>query len=118
MNDTSSEQSHVNEVHVVGRLAVAPVSREMPSGDMLVSFRLVVARASTRKVAGVRTPSVDTLDCSVWRADVRRRLGTLQPGDVVEVYGALRRRFWRQGVMAMSRSEIEVSKLRRLTSAA
>ena len=37
-----SPPEHVNEVRLVGRLAVEPSRRELPSGDVLVSFRLVV----------------------------------------------------------------------------
>lgn len=109
--------AHLNEVHLVGRLAVGPSRRELPSGDVLVSFRLVVSRGPARKGARVRAPSVDTLDCAAWRRDVQRSLARLQPGDVVEVHGSLRRRFWRAGPAAVSRSEVEVVRLRRLTAA-
>ena len=110
---------HVNEVRLVGRLAVEPVRKELPSGDPLVSFRLVVERdARARRGASVgsssRSPTVDTLDCSAWRRDVQRTLARAQPGEVLEVTGALRRRFWRTGAGAASRSEVEVLRVRRL----
>ena len=108
---------HVNEVHLVGRLAVEPVHRELPSGDLLVSFRLVVGRPPGRRGGSERAPSVDTLDCAAWRRDVQRSLARLQPGDVVEVHGSLRRRFWRAGAAAVSRSEVEVLKIRRRSAA-
>jgi single-strand DNA-binding protein len=109
--------THLNEVHLVGRLAVEPSRRELPSGDVLMSFRLVVSRGPARKGAPARAPSVDTLDCAAWRRDVQRSLARLQPGDVVEVHGALRRRFWRAGPGAVSRSEVEVVRLRRVAAA-
>lgn len=118
MPDSSdSPPSHVNEVHLVGRLAVEPASRELPSGDLLVSFRLVVSRPPGRRRPTERSPTVDTLDCAAFRRDVQRSLARLQPGDVVEVHGSLRRRFWRAGPAAASRSEVEVLRVRRLVAA-
>lgn len=110
---------HVNEVRLVGRLPVDPVHRTLPSGDELVSFRLVVERAAKgRRTPGTtgttRTPTVDTVDCAAWRRDVQRIVSRAVPGEVLEVSGALRRRFWRTGTGAASRSEVEVSSVRRL----
>ena len=112
-----SAPPHVNEVHLVGRLAVEPARRELPSGDVLVSFRLVVSRPPGRKGQTERSPTVDTLDCSAWRRDVQRSLARLQPGNVIEVHGSLRRRFWRAGTAAASRSEVEVTRVRRVGAA-
>lgn len=118
--------AHANEVLLIGRLAAAPVRRELPSGDPLVSFRLVVERspAALRARRGPstptsRVPTVDTLDCAAWRKDVQRSLTRATPGDVLEVHGSLRRRFWRTGTGtgAASRSEVEVTRVRRLTAA-
>lgn len=107
-----------NEVVLVGRVAAAAEERELPSGDLLVTFRLVVDRPPTPRAAGTRAPTVDTLDCSAWGAGVRRTARALGPGDVVEVHGALRRRFWRSGAGASSRTEVEVGAVRRLVRAA
>lgn len=107
---------HVNEVRLVGRLAAAPVRRELPSGDVLVQFRLVVERSQAGRptqTADRRGPTVDTLDCAAWRKDTQRAITGCRPGDVVEVEGALRRRFWRSPTGAASRSEIETTKVRR-----
>lgn len=114
------DTSHTNEVRLVGRLAVEPVRRELPSGDVLVSFRLVVERGAVRRGAGAsssstRSPTVDTLECAAWRKDVQRSLSRALAGDVLEVQGALRRRFWRTGAGPASRSEVEVTSLRRVT---
>jgi single-strand DNA-binding protein len=112
---------HANQVRLVGRLAVQPVHRELPSGDPLVSFRLVVERdpstvRAARAGGSSRSPTVDTLECSAWRRDVQRTLARTGPGDVLEVQGALRRRFWRTGAGAASRSEVEVVRVRRLAT--
>ena len=119
--DRDAVVGHQNEVRLVGRLAAAPVRRELPSGDVLVQFRLVVERGGTARSArktGRRAPTVDTLECAAWRKDVQRALQRCQPGDVVEVHGALRRRFWRSPGGAASRSEVEAVRLRRLIRAA
>jgi single-strand DNA-binding protein len=66
---------------------------------------------------GVRAPTVDTLDCAAWSAGVRRTARGLHAGDVVEVTGALRKRFWRTGSGPSSRTEVEVRRVRRLSRA-
>jgi single-strand DNA-binding protein len=104
--------SRINEVHLVGRLAAAVVDRQLPSGDTLATFRLVVDRPR-----GAPGPRVDTVDCAAWRGDVRRTIAHWSPGDVVRVEGELRRRFWRAGAAAVSRYEVEVGRARRLARA-
>jgi single-strand DNA-binding protein len=106
-----------NEVVLVGRVSGDPAQRELPSGDSLVSWRVVVDRPPSPRAVpeGVRTPTVDTLDCVAWSAGVRRTAKTLADGDVVAVEGALRRRFWRAAGGASSRTEVEVERVRRLS---
>lgn len=107
----------VNDVHLVGRLAAEPERRELPSGDVLVSFRVVVRRPpAARRRGGGRVPTVDTLDCAAWRADVQRALARMSAGDIIELHGSLRRRFWRAGPAAVSRSEVEVGRIKRLAT--
>lgn len=110
---------HRNEVVLVGRLAVAPEVRTLPSGDQLTSFRLVVARPPhSSRPRGAQPPSrpvsVDALECVSWVVGVRRSVATWAPGDIVEVTGALRRRFWRSAGGAASRCEVEVARARRI----
>lgn len=109
-----------NEVILIGRVSGAPQERELPSGDSLVSWRLVVARPTggRRPPPGVRATTVDTLDCVAWTAGLRRTARGLDDGDVVELQGTLRRRFWRAGAGAASRCEVEAIGLRRLTRGA
>lgn len=106
-----------NEVVLVGRVSGAPEERELPSGDALVTWRVVVDRPSPRRAPppGVRPPTVDTFDCVAWTGPVRRTARGLCDGDVVSVEGALRRRFWRAGAAATSRTEVEVATVRRLS---
>lgn len=105
-----------NEVLLVGRVPAAPEQRALPSGDALVTWRVVVGRPPGRPLPeGVRATTVDTLDCVAWTASTRRAATALLPDDVVEVTGALRRRFWRAGAGAASRCEVEVSTVRRVS---
>lgn len=102
-----------NEVHLVGRLAAAPEDRVLPSGDVLLTWRLVVRRPPERRPDGRRAPSVDTVDCVTRRAAVMRALRRCAAGDALELSGALRRRFWRGPGGPVSRYEVDVAALRR-----
>ncbi|MEO6712519.1 MAG: single-stranded DNA-binding protein [Mycobacteriales bacterium] len=109
---------HRNEVVLVGRLAALADERELPSGDVMVSWRLVVDRPAQPRVEGRRTPTVDALDCVAWRKPICRTALSWQVGDTVEVSGALRRRFWRAPAGPVSRTEVEVIRARRIRKAA
>jgi single-strand DNA-binding protein len=98
--------AHVNEVRLVGRLSADPTDRTLPSGDTLWTFRLVVERDT----AGARRgQQLDTLDCAVWAGRVKRSVPTWSEGDLVEVTGAVRRRFYAAGTAKVSRYQIEVT---------
>jgi single-strand DNA-binding protein len=96
----------VNEVRLVGRLSQDPQARILPSGDQLWTFRVVVARTGPPVQARA---TVDALECAVWSGRCRRTVATWRSGDVVEVTGALRRRFFRTGAGVASRVEVEVA---------
>jgi single-strand DNA-binding protein len=115
---TTTSSAHRNEVLLLGRISGEPAVRLLPSGDEIVSFRLVVERPPRTASDGRREPSVDTLDCAAVAAVVRRRVLGWQSGDVVEVSGALRRRFWRSGPAVLSRCEVQVVRARRVERAA
>jgi single-strand DNA-binding protein len=109
-----------NEVVLVGRIAAKAEQRELPSGDLLTTWRLVVDRGPTKRPMpeGIRPPTVDTLECIAWSKTIQRSAAGWEPGDVVEVEGALRRRFWRVPTGASSRYEVEVAKAKRVAKAA
>ncbi len=107
-----------NEVCLVGRVAAHASERILPSGDALVGWRLVVDRAAATRTHGeTGRATVDTLDCVAFLAGPRRTGLRLAPGDVVQVEGALRRRFWRSPTGAASRCEVEVASVRRISRA-
>jgi single-strand DNA-binding protein len=109
-----------NEVVLVGRLAAQAEDRELPSGDVITSWRLVVDRPPLKGklLDGKRPPTIDTVDCVAWTGAVQRTAAGWRTGDVLSIEGALRRRFWRGPVGASSRYEVEVSKAKRLAKAA
>lgn len=113
----------LNEVRLRGRVSGDPETRTLPSGDVVVLVRVVVPReahgrsSATGGRSAQRRTTVDTLDCAIWRGDLRRRASRWVDGDRVELTGALHRRFWRSGAGVASRYEVEVSAARRLTRA-
>ncbi|NPC99024.1 single-stranded DNA-binding protein [Nocardioides sp. zg-DK7169] len=104
-----------NEVRLVGRVSQPPEERELPSGDRVLTFRLVVDRSGDLRGSRQR---VDVLDCAIWGGRVRAAARAWAAGDVVEVSGAVRRRFFRAGAAPASRYEIEVLSGRRVRRAA
>lgn len=103
-----------NEVLLVGKLSAEPVSRVLPSGDACMSWRLIVSRAGATASGGNRV--VDTIDCVTFARTVQRAALRWQPGDIFEMNGSLRRRFWRGPHGVSSRTEVEVRSVRRAKS--
>jgi single-strand DNA-binding protein len=114
--EPGSVDAPVNDVSLRGRLAAPAEQRELPSGDLVVTFRLVVARPP-RAVRSATSARIDTLDCAVFAAAQRTRSLTWAAGDVVEVRGSLRRRFFRAAGGSASRYEVEVVSATRVARA-
>ncbi|WP_020577478.1 OB-fold nucleic acid binding domain-containing protein [Actinopolymorpha alba] len=106
--------AHRNEVLLVGRLSTRAIRRELPSGDVVVGVRVVVER-DPNSLRG-RVARVDTIECVAWSPECQQTMHDWQPGDVVEISGALRRRFRRTDAGPASRYEVEVERVRRLFS--
>ena len=105
---SSSEMSadEVNEVVLVGRLSKPAEQQVLPSGSDLWKFRVIVGRPPS----AVSRVTVDTLDCVVWTKRPARSVSGWRTGDLVEVKGSLRRRFFTPaGGGRVSRCEVEVS---------
>ncbi|MCW2867141.1 MAG: single-stranded DNA-binding protein [Marmoricola sp.] len=95
---------HLNEVVLTGRVSATPEERELPSGDRLVTFRVIVDRPPER---GSTKRAVDVIDVACWGGRVRRSALALSAGDAVRVEGSLRRRFFAAGAGRASRYEVE-----------
>ena len=103
-----------NQVTLSGRVSADPEVRRLPSGDEVVSFRLVVrpSKAAMRR----SKQSVDTFECAAWSSAMRRVARRLSAGEHVEITGELRRRFTRHTGIPMSWVSVEVATCRRLRS--
>ena len=104
--DHPSQQS-VNLVRLSGRVSAAPEARMLPSGDEVVSFRLIVPRSATARRRSKQR--VDTIECSAWTARLRRSVRRLEAGDAVTVTGELRRRFTRGASGPMSWVNVDLA---------
>jgi single-stranded DNA-binding protein len=82
---------HVNEVVLVGRLSGEPEWRTLPAGRRVAVWRLIVEHR------GARSPQdgIDTIRCVAYEAAVQEGMRGWRHGDLIEVRGALRHRFWR-----------------------
>lgn len=112
--------STVNEVNLVGRVSGEPVERELPSGDLLVQFRLVVPRRRVRRSTAKPDDDgpralVDTIDIACWTSRSRTSALRLVDGQGAQVTGELRRRFFATGAGRASRYEVEASSVKRVT---
>src|ERR1700712_1590596 len=104
MTATEDDLTYENTVILRGILAAEPLTRVMPSGDELCSFRVTVRRPPD--AARGRT-GVDSIDCAATNAGVRKIAGRATPGEVLELTGRLQRRFWRGAAGVNSRYEVE-----------
>jgi single-strand DNA-binding protein len=95
-----------NAVTLVARVTSEAEPFELPSGDTLMKFRVVVPRHKP-----VTKATVDTIDCVAFKPAAQRKSANLEIGDIVEITGELRRRFWKTGAGVASRMEVEVSKI-------
>ncbi len=115
MSAHESQVDEVNAVTLVGRLSQPAEEQVLPSGAELWKFRVIVGRP----VAGASRVTVDALDCVVWARRPARSVASWRAGDVVEVKGSLRRRFFAPaGGGRVSRCEVEVSSARIIRRAA
>ena len=100
-----------SEVTVVGRLGARIDERELPSGDAVTVFTVVVDRPPRERSGGT---TVDAIACQTFRPAVARRLEAMTAGDWVRVEGVLRRRFWRAGAALGSAMDVDVRRVQRV----
>lgn len=116
----SQPSESLNQVVLVGRVSAAPESRELPSGDTVVSFRVVVDRPPSRAPrADKQAPrrQVDVIDVACWSRRTQRSAGALTADAEVRVEGALRRRFFAAAGARASRYEVEAERIARVSVA-
>ncbi len=113
--EIGTPNDQINAVRLSGRVSAAPEARILPSGDEVVSFRLVVRRSAAARRRSKQP--VDTIECTAWTARLRRSVRRLEAGDMVTVSGELRRRFSRGVGGAMSWVSVELATCERTDAA-
>jgi single-strand DNA-binding protein len=96
----------LNDCLLRGRVSGEAVDRELPSGEHVVEFRLIITRDERE--------GVDTLDIAAWSSKNRRSALSLKPGEWIEVAGSIRRRFWQGPAGLASRWQIEATSITRI----
>lgn len=96
-----------NTVLLRGKVSTPPEERALPRGASIVTMRLSVPRETSPMTEGSRQ-TADWVDCAAWGRKVRRTVSGWGAGDLVEVEGALRRRFYRGASGTATRLEVEV----------
>ena len=96
----------LNDLLLRGRVSAQATSKELPSGDKVVEFRLIITRSERE--------GVDTLDIAAWSAKSRKIALTLQGDEWIEVSGSIHRRFWQSATGVASRWQIEADEILRL----
>ena len=113
-NQALKQTQSCNEVTLVGRVSAAPERRDLPSGDQLVTLRVVVDQPAQK---GATKKAVDVIDVACWTKRTQRTATALKADDGLRVEGALRRRFFVAGGGRASRYEVEAARLVRLSRA-
>ena len=96
----------LNDLLLRGRVSAGATTKELPSGDKVVEFRLIVTRENRE--------GVDTLDIAAWGAKSRKTALSLAPDEWVEISGAIHRRFWQSPGGLASRWQVEAIDILRL----
>ena len=96
----------LNDLMLRGRVSAQAVEKELPSGDKVVEFRLIVTR--------LERGGVDTLDIAAWSSKMRRSALTLKEGEWIEISGSIHRRFWSGPTGVASRWQVEAAEIARI----
>lgn len=99
-----------NSVELIGRLGKVSSERDLPSGDHITVFSVVVDRPEREIVGRIK---VDAIPCQTFRVSVASKVNHWESGTEVVATGVLRRRFWRTTNGLGSAVEVEVRSLRR-----
>jgi single-strand DNA-binding protein len=98
--------SYKNRVELVGRVSGEPKEKKLPSGDLVVEFRVIIDRDDRE--------GVDTLDIAAWKTLLRKRALSLEAEEWIGIKGVLRRRFWKGATGIASRWQVEAREIERI----
>jgi len=96
----------LNDLLLRGRVSAPANIKELPSGDKVVEFRIIITRTDRE--------GVDTLDIAAWSAKSRRSALSLKAEEWVEISGSIHRRFWQGPTGVASRWQVEAIEISRL----
>lgn len=96
----------LNDLLLRGRVSAPATVKELPSGDKVVEFRLIITRTDR--------DGVDTLDIAAWNAKSRKTALSLKGDEWVEISGSVHRRFWQAPTGLASRWQVEALEISRL----
>ncbi len=96
----------LNDLLLRGRVSAPATVKELPSGDKVVEFRLIISR--------IDRDGVDTLDIAAWSGKTRKTALSLKSEEWVEVSGSIHRSFWQSPAGLASRWQIEAAEISRL----
>lgn len=103
--------AHVNEIVLIGRLSGAPEWKPLPGGGQVAVWRIIVEHQDARSPQD----AIDTIRCVTYDPSVHEGVRDWRHGDVIEVRGSLRHRFWRgpDGPRGLYEVEAAVALVRR-----
>ena len=96
----------LNDLLLRGRVSAPATVKELPSGDKVVEFRLIITRSDRE--------GVDTLDIAAWSAKSRKSALSLKADEWIEISGSVHRRFWQAPTGLASRWQVEAVEISRL----
>ena len=96
---------HVNEIVLIGRLSGEPEWRDLPGRDQVAVWRLIVEHRDARSPQD----AIDTIRCVTYDPRLQAAVRTWSHGDVIEVHGALRHRFWKSPTGPRGVYEVEAA---------
>jgi len=96
----------LNDLLLRGRVSAPATVKELPSGDKVVEFRLIITRTDRE--------GVDTLDIAAWSAKSRKSALSLKADEWIEICGSVHRRFWQARTGLASRWQVEAVEISRL----
>jgi single-strand DNA-binding protein len=96
----------LNDLLLRGRVSAPATVKELPSGDKVVEFLLIISRLDRE--------GVDTLDIAAWSGKSRKTALSLKSDEWIEVSGSVHRRFWQSPSGLASRWQIEATEIARL----